>query len=93
MEDLRKDYNVAKKKNDINISLWWKSNKAIITNILILSSIIIFIFFPHIIGGYIGYWFNLLYQSFVSNVDISKESWIYILGTGLVLSIIYRIIR
>ena len=95
MEDLRKEYNVSSQKSGRSVlssisSIGNKSVLKLLLSILIGSFII---FKPHVIGGYIGKWFNDLTQSFNDNVILETNQWYLILISIFVFTISYVLIK
>jgi hypothetical protein len=92
MEDLRKDYNVQKKKSSINLYNIWRSNKFLFRFIFITSFILIILNRPDLVGFYIGRWVNNLYTSFITQIDMSSNEWYLILITIFSATLIYKIL-
>lgn len=96
MEDLRKDYNVS---NPNKKSIWkglsnvGSSNTNILKLLVSMIVISFIIFKPHVIGKYIGRWFNDLTQSFNTNVVLGTDQWYVVLITISVLTICYSLIK
>ena len=73
MEDLRKNYNVNKGNLKFNPYVWWIKNRNVIVSILIIAFTSLLIFYPEIVGSYLGMWFESLVGSFMEkNIFNSK---------------------
>jgi len=91
MEDLRKDYNVQKRKRSIDLFNWWRSNQYILKFALIIGLVSFILLKPDLIGHYTGKWFNELYVSFMNNMTITSDNWYLILISISTFFIIYKL--
>ena len=89
MDDLRESNSVKKQKR-FNLFNWIIINYKNIKSLFMLSIIIMIIFFPHVVGYYIGLWVNNMISSFFSGgVSLTYEQW----GAFLITSIVFVFVR
>lgn len=90
MEDLRKSYNVVKEEKRTGVPTIYKT---ILRKILYFAIIAFILFYPDLIGEYVGKWMDSLYTSFNEFNTIKTVDWYTSLATIFTITIIYTILK
>lgn len=91
MKDLRDNYNV--KKNNPNRTFRFLSGLKVrkLYRFLGILLILLVVFYPSVVGRYLGDWFDSLYSSIEKEISVKSEDWYVIIVTSVVIFIMVKL--
>lgn len=91
MKDLRDNYNV--KKNNPNRTFGFLSslNLRKLYRFLGVLGVLLVVFYPSLVGHYLGNWFDSLYSSIEKEISVESEDWYVVIITSIVIFIMVKL--